>query len=142
MFANPGDGVVPYPIARCERSERKAIVLVAHMRFKNAVHEGEGDEKEKVAAAKLIYKSKSCLQCGAAKQKKLLTCGACKQAHYCDGTCQANNWADHKKNCKRTRKRHAKGAYSKDNILAGELLSVAIRGGGVEGVLVTILNYV
>ena len=111
------------------------------MRFKKAVHEGEGDEKEKVAAAKLLYKSKVCLHCGAEK-RKLLTCGAYKRAHYCDGTCQANNWAEHKKECKRTRKRHKKGDYSKDKVMVGDLLSVGMRGGGVEGVLGSILSFV
>jgi len=139
-FGNLADaGVVPYLLDRFERSERKDIVLVAHMRFKKAVHEGE--EKEKVAAAKLLYKSKVCLHCGAEK-KRLLACRACKRAHYCDGICQANNWAEHKKVCKRTRKRHAKGDYNKDKVLVGDLLSVAMRGGGVEGVLGTMLSYV
>ena len=138
---NAGAGVVPYLIDRVERSERKNIVLVAHMRFKNAVHEGEGDEKEKVAAAKLLFPSKACRQCEAIK-KKLLLCSACKRAHYCDGTCQASNLAEHKKECKRTRKRHAKGDYSQDKMLVSDLLSVAMRGGGVEGVLGTILSYV
>jgi len=32
---NTGDGVVPYLIGRFERGERKRIVLVALMRFKN-----------------------------------------------------------------------------------------------------------
>ena len=138
---NEGVGVVPYLIAQCETSERRDIVLVAHMRFKNAVHSGEGDEKEKVAAAKLQFPSNGCDQCGA-KKKKLLTCGACKRAHYCDSKCQTSNWAGHKKECKRTRKRHLKGDYSKDKMLVGELLSVGMRGGGVEGVLGTILSFV
>ena len=47
-----GDGVVPYLIDRFKRSERKRFVLLAHMRFKNAVHAHDGTEKEKVAAAK------------------------------------------------------------------------------------------
>jgi len=49
---NLGAGVVPYLLNRFERSERKRYVLVALMRFKNAVHLHDGDEKEKVAAAK------------------------------------------------------------------------------------------
>jgi len=32
--------------------------------------------------------------------------------------------------------------YSKDKMLIGEQLSVAMRGGGVKGVLGTILSYV
>jgi len=32
--------------------------------------------------------------------------------------------------------------YSKDKVLVGELLSVAMRGGGHKGVLGTILSYV
>jgi len=43
--------------------------------------------------------------------------------------------------CKRARKRK-KLEYSKDKMLVGELLPVVIRGGGVEGVLGTILSYV
>jgi len=50
--ANIGDGVVPYLIARFERSEKKRFVLLALMRFKNAVHADDGTEEEKVAAAK------------------------------------------------------------------------------------------
>ena len=51
-MTSTGDGVVPYLIARFERSERKRYVLLAHMRFKNAVHAHDGTEEEKVAAAK------------------------------------------------------------------------------------------
>jgi len=47
-----GTGVVPYLIDRFERNERKRYVLLALMCFKNAVHTHDGDEKEKVAAAK------------------------------------------------------------------------------------------
>jgi len=43
---------------------------------------------------------------------------------------------------RRIAKEHAKGDYSKDKILVGELLSVAMRGGGHKGVLGTILSYV
>jgi len=50
--ANLGAGVVPYLIDRFERNERKRYVLVALMRFKNAVHAHGGTEEEKVAAAK------------------------------------------------------------------------------------------
>jgi len=43
----------------------------------------------------------------------------------------------------RVRKRkNWKKDYSKDKMLVGELLSVAMRGGGVEGVLGTVLKYV
>jgi len=43
----------------------------------------------------------------------------------------------------RARKRkNWKKDYSKDKMLVGELLSVSMRGGGVEGVLRTILKYV
>ena len=48
---NMGAGVVPYLVDRFERSERKRYVLLAHMRFKNAVHAHDGTEKEKVTAA-------------------------------------------------------------------------------------------
>ena len=43
--------------------------------------------------------------------------------------------------CKRARKRK-KVDYSKEKFLVGELLSVAMRGGGHKGVLGTILSYV
>jgi len=49
---NLGVGVVPYLIGRFERSERKRYVLLAQMRFKNAVHASSGTEEEKVASAK------------------------------------------------------------------------------------------
>jgi len=137
-----GDGWVPYLINRFERSEGIPLILVAHMRFKNAVHCAEGDEKEKVAAAKMLFKSKSCFQCGAAKKNKLLRCGSCKRVYFCNKQCQTDGWAAHKKGCKQTRERHAKGDYSQDKLFVGELLSVAMRGGGVEGVFGTILSYV
>ena len=139
---NRGAGVVPYLIDRIERSERKGIVLVANMRFTNAVHAHDGTEEEKVATAKLLFPSKVCLHCGA-KKKKLLVCGGCNKVHYCDSTCQASNWADHKKVCKRARKRHSKGDYRQDKILVGELLQkMSGEGGGVLGLLGLILSYV
>jgi len=54
---------------------------------------------------------------------------------------QRHGWLKHKVECKRLRKRKKVG-YSKDKMLVGELLSVAMKGGGVEGVLGTILSYV
>jgi len=51
-----GAGVVPYLIHQFERNERKRIVLLAHMRFVNAVHaHGGGTEVEKVAAARKLH---------------------------------------------------------------------------------------
>jgi len=50
--SNWGIGVAPYLIAGFERLERKRFVLLALLRFKIAVHAHDGDEKEKVAAAK------------------------------------------------------------------------------------------
>ena len=60
---NVGDGVEPYLIDRFERierpkqerSERKRYILLALMRFKNAVHTHDGTEEEKVATAKLYH---------------------------------------------------------------------------------------
>jgi len=56
---NCGDGVVPYLIDRFkkkrDRSERKRLVLLANIRYNNAVHAHVGTEKEKVAAAKIFY---------------------------------------------------------------------------------------
>ena len=49
---NFGARVVPYLIDRIERSERKRYVLLAHMRFKNAVHAHDGTEEKVVAAKK------------------------------------------------------------------------------------------
>ena len=48
---NEGAGIVPYLIHRFERSESRRYVLLAHMRFNNAVHAHDGTEEEKVAAA-------------------------------------------------------------------------------------------
>ena len=57
--------------------------------------------------------------------------------------CQIDGWPKHKVACVRVRKRkNWKKDYSKDKMLVGELLSVAMRGGGVEGVLGTVLKYV
>jgi len=39
-------------------------------------------------------------------------------------------------------RKHKKLHHSKDKMLVGEPLSVAMRGGGVEGVLGTILSFV
>jgi len=55
--------------------------------------------------------------------------------------CQIDGWKKHKVACKRARKRK-KLDYSKEKCLVGELLSVAMRGGGHKGVLGTILSYV
>ena len=52
---NEGAGVVPYLIARFERSERKGIVLVAHMHFHEVVVAHSGTEEEKIAAAKQLH---------------------------------------------------------------------------------------
>jgi len=140
---NLGARVVPYLIGRFERSEKKDIVLVAHMRFKNAVHEGEGDEKEKVAAAKqLIHPTtqkkriQNCSQCGKSKMK-LLSYSKCKSAHYCNEKCQRKAFKEHKKVCNQ-----GKTDYSENKILVGDLLSVAMRERDVEGVLGTMLSYV
>jgi len=49
---NMGEGVVPYLIDRFERSERKRFVLVAHMRFKHAIHDFVGSEEDKFNAVR------------------------------------------------------------------------------------------
>ena len=41
---NFGVGVVSYLIYRIESSERKQIIVLAHLRFKNAVHANDGTE--------------------------------------------------------------------------------------------------
>jgi len=38
-----------------ERNEKRRYVLLAKIRFENAVHAHDGSEEEKVAAAKLLY---------------------------------------------------------------------------------------
>jgi len=112
-----GDGIAPYLIDRFERNERKQLVLLAHMRFNNAIHAHVGSEEEKVAAAKLLFSNSSptCDSCGAEPQK-LLSCGACNLAHYCNKQCQVNGWNKHKKDCKRARKRKKKADYSNNEI--------------------------
>ena len=118
------------------------------MRFKNAVHAHDGDEKEKVAAAMLLHPRlpsmpiASCFTCNAKRRptRKLLSC-ACNKSWFCNKQCQLDGWKKHKFACKKARKRK-KLDYSKDKYLVGELLSVAMRGGGHKGALSTILSYV
>jgi len=144
-----GVGVVPYLIYRFERSARMRIVLVALMRFKNAVHAHDGDEKEKVTAAKLHHPRPpsmpipTCFTCKAKRRptRTLRLCAGCNKMYFCNKQCQIDGLKKHKVACKKARKRK-KLDYSKDKFLVGELLSVAMRGGGHKGVLGTILIYV
>jgi len=76
-----GDGVAPCLIARFERSERKRIVLVANIRFNNAVNAHDGTEEEKIAAAKTTCLHPICSTCGA-RQVKLKRCSACNLAFF------------------------------------------------------------
>ena len=145
---NSGEGVVPYQIARFERSERKRFVLVALIRFKNAVHAHDGTEEEKVAAAKLHHPRPpsmphpSCFTCKAKRRPtRILRLCACNRTWLCNKQCQIDGWKKHKVACKKARKRK-KLDYSKDKFLVGELLSVVMRGGRHKGVLGTILSYV
>jgi len=146
---NTGDGVVPYLLARFERSERKRYVLFALMRIKNAVHAHNGTEEEKVAAAKKHHPRPasmphpSCFTCKAKRRptRALRLCAGCNKTWFCHRQCQIDGWPKHKVACKKARKRK-KLDYSKDKFLVGELLSVAMRGGGYKGVLGTILSYV
>jgi len=143
-------GVVPYLLARFERNERKLFVLLALMRFKNAVHAHDGTEEEKVAAAKLLHPRPpsmphpTCFTCKAKRRPtRMLKSCACNRVHFYNKQCQIDGWKKHLSACKRARKRkNWKKDYSKDKVLVGEFLSVAMRGGGVENVLGTILNYV
>ena len=120
------------------------------MRFKNAVHAHDSAEEEKVAAAKLLHPRPpsmpipSCFTCKAKRgpTRRLLSCSCNTRTYFCNKQCQLDGWEKHKKHCKRTRKRHANGDYSKDKMLVGEFLSAAMRGEGVENVLGTILKYV
>ena len=125
-------------------TEMKEIVLVALMRFKNAVHLATGEEKEKVATAKLLYPSKVCLQCRAENMKLLRheKTRKHKRKRNCDAGCLASDLEEHKKDCKRTQIQHANGDHSKDKILVAEFLSSMILGGGAEGVLSTVLRFV
>jgi len=119
------------------------------MRFKNAVHAHDGTEKEKVAAAKQHHPRPpsmpiaSCFTCKAKRRptRKLLSCACNTRTYFCNKQCQLDGWKKHKAACKRARKRK-KSDYSKDKMLVGELLSVAMRGGGHKSVLGTILRYV
>jgi len=134
---NRGSGVVPYPVDRIDTKEKKRFVLLAHMRFENAVHAHDGTEEEKVAAAIEDLTTKTttvpvCFSCKASPNN-LLTCSGCKNRHFCDKACQAGGWKLHRKECKQLRK----GKFK-----VGEFLSMAMRGGGANGVLGTILSYV
>ena len=119
------------------------------MRFKNAVHAHDGTEKEKVAAAQLHHPRPpsmpipSCFTCKAIRRlmRMLRLCAGCNKTYFCNRQCQIDGWKKHKKECKRARKRK-KLDSSNDKMLFGELLSVAMRGGGHKGVLGTILSYV
>ena len=71
----------------------------------------------------------------------LRLCVGRNKTWFCHRQCQIDGWKMHKVVCKRARKRK-KLDYSKDKMLVGELLSVAMRSGGVKGVLGTILSYV
>ena len=71
----------------------------------------------------------------------LRLCAGCNNTYFCNKQCQIDGWNKHKVACKRARKRK-KLDYSKDEMLAGEFLSAAMRGGGVENVLGTILSFV
>jgi len=146
---NTGDGVPPCLIVRFERSERKQFVLVALIRFKNAVHTHDGTEEEKVAAAKKLHPRPpsmphpSCFTCKAKRRptRMLRLCAGCNKTWFCNKKCQIDGWKKHKVACKKARKRK-KLDYSMDKMLVGELLSVEMRGGGHKGVLGTILSYV
>jgi len=124
------------------------------MRFKNAVHEHDGTEKEKVAAAKLLFSQPSpathniilsipkCFHCKAEGQyNQLLTCGVCTRTYFCNKQCQIDGWPKHKKQCKKYIRGNRKKNFSAIEIRSGNLLSVAMRGGGVKGVLGTILSF-
>ena len=145
---NHGDGVEPYLINQFERSKRKRYVLLALMRFKNAIHAHDGTEEEKVAAAKKHHlrppsmPHPSCFTCKAKRRptRMLRLCAGCNKSYFCNKQCQIDGWKKHKVACKRARKRK-KLDYSKGKFLVGELLSVAMRGAGHKGVLGTILSY-
>jgi len=89
---NGGDGVVSYLIDQLERSERKRIVLVALMRFKNAVHTHDGTEEEKIAAAQLHHPRppsmpiSSCFACKAKRRptRRLHSCVCNTQTYFCN----------------------------------------------------------
>ena len=119
------------------------------MRFKNAVHAHDGTEEEKVAAAKKLHPRPpsmphpTCFTCKAKRRptRMLGLCTGCNRTWFCNRQCQIDGWKNHKVACKRAKNRK-KLDYSKDKMVVGELLSVAMRGGGHKGVLGTILSYV
>jgi len=118
-------------------------------RFKNADHAHDGTKEEKVAAAKkhhprpLSMPVPSFFTCKATRRlmRTLRLCNGCNKTYFCNKQCQIESWTKHKIACKRAKKLK-KLDYSKDKMLAGELLSVAMRGGGHKGVLGSILSYV
>jgi len=93
---NLGAGVVPYLIDRFERSERKRLVLLALMRFKNAVNVSSGTEEEKVAAAKQWHPRPpsmphpTCVTCKAKRRptRMLGLCAGCNKTWFCNRQCQ------------------------------------------------------
>ena len=91
-----GEGVVPYLLNLFERSERKRFVLLALMRFKNAVHTHDGTEEEKVAAAQQRHPRPAsmphptCFTCEAKRRptRMLRLCAGCNKTWFCNRLCQ------------------------------------------------------
>jgi len=117
------------------------------MRFKNAVYAHDGTEEEKVAAAKKHHPRPpsmphpTCFTCKAKRRPtRMLRLCACNRMWFCNKRCQIDGWKKHKVACKKAWKCKKLNYSSKDNMLVGELLSVAVRGGGRKGVLGAILS--
>jgi len=139
---NLAQGVGPYLLDRAMANERKRHVLVANLRFHKTVNAHDGTEKEKVAAAKLMYANvRACSACGATPEN-ILTCSGCSCTNFCNKQCQIDGWRKHNRTCKRLQGEFKRGKSRSDKILAAEFLYTVMIGGGVKGMLGEILSYV
>ena len=109
-------------IHRFERKERIPLVLVANMRFVNAVDAHQGKEEEKVAAAKQLHPPPPELSPDTGVP------GCFYEQYFLRE--------------QEKEKRKKKGDFSMDNIAVAALLAAAMRGGGSWGVLSKILSFV
>ena len=138
-----GEAVATHLIDRHNCKLRLHYILVAFSRFNRIVHATPGTEDTKVAAALSIYSPPpppppSCFTCGAIRDD-LLKCSACLSAYFCNASCQKAGWKDHKRHCKHIRKLREKGQHVDLN--AGLFFNTMNQGGGTEGVLGDILDF-
>jgi len=142
---NMGEGVVPYLIHRFERNERKRFVLLALMRFKNAVHAHDGTEEKKVAAAQKHHPRPAsmphptCFTCKAKRRPtRTLRLCACNRTWFCNKQCQIEETQGRVQKSTQTQK----AQLQQGQIPRRRAAERAMRGGGHKGVLGTILSYV